>query len=159
VGRDSNQYLDRQDIYCNFRLIVVCLFIVVYISSTTNILVLRRQTWEEVLHYYRQCPQYRHDHAYTTWVVKWLGMRLLNRQLRGLVCVCVWVCVCVCVCVCLGGASSTPLPLSYYKVSNFCVSVYLCVCVSGYTFPQFSTDLLQVWMKTFYGSSHVPWAI
>jgi hypothetical protein len=39
------------------------------------------------------------------------------------VCVCVYVCMCVCMCVCL------------------------CVCVSGYTFPHFSTDLLQIWSK------------
>jgi hypothetical protein len=44
---------------------------------------------------------------------------------------------------------------SYYKVSNFCVSVCVCVCVcvclcvclSGYTFPQFSTDLLQMFRE------------
>jgi hypothetical protein len=37
--------------------------------------------------------------------------------------------------------------------------VCLSVCLSGYKFPQFSTDLLQVWRKTCNGSWHVPWAI
>jgi hypothetical protein len=38
--------------------------------------------------------------------------------------------VCLCVCPCVG----------------------VCVCLSGYTFLQFSTDLLHIWMGTFYGS-------
>jgi hypothetical protein len=32
---------------------------------------------------------------------------------------------------------------SYYKLGNVCV----CVCVSGYTFPHFSMDLLQIWRE------------
>jgi hypothetical protein len=28
-----------------------------------------------------------------------------------------------------------------------CVSVCVYVCLSGYTFPQFSTDLLQIWRE------------
>jgi hypothetical protein len=41
--------------------------------------------------------------------------------------------------------------ISYYKVSNLCVSVCLCVCLSVclscYTFPQFSTDLPQMFRE------------
>jgi hypothetical protein len=28
-----------------------------------------------------------------------------------------------------------------------CVYVCLCVCLSGYTFPHFPTDLLQIWRE------------
>jgi hypothetical protein len=28
-----------------------------------------------------------------------------------------------------------------------CLSVCVSVCLSGYTFPQFSTDLLQIWRE------------
>jgi hypothetical protein len=35
--------------------------------------------------------------------------------------------------------------VSYYKLGNLCVCVS--VSLSGYTFPKFSTDLLQIWRK------------
>jgi hypothetical protein len=50
---------------------------------------------------------------------------------------------------------------SYYKLGNFCVCVCLrvclymcmsvCVCLSGYTFPHFTTDLLQIWREHYMG--------
>jgi hypothetical protein len=46
-------------------------------------------------------------------------------------CVCLCVCVCVCLSVCL----------------SVCLCVCLSVCLSGYTFPHFSTDLLQIWRE------------
>jgi hypothetical protein len=36
---------------------------------------------------------------------------------------------------------------SYYKLGNVCVCVCVSVCLSGYTFPQFSTDLLHIWRE------------
>jgi hypothetical protein len=40
--------------------------------------------------------------------------------------------------------------LSYYTLGGEFLSracVCMCMCVSGYTFPYFSTDLLQIWRE------------
>jgi hypothetical protein len=38
-----------------------------------------------------------------------------------------------------------------YLTINWGISVCLCVCLSGYTFPNFSTDLLQIWREHYTG--------